>query len=294
MQRRREAEEEETRRWYQGARKAVIRCLFGKQGLGAASVLEPDGRTFEDFTSSKDLAARLEQVEVILGIDPHGDLERMGIAPGERRLVDLSPPRKTVSLNRRGRTLRVTPELVLSSTLGLSRALGDPRKMVRDLMAGSAGKVFRRLQADLKALWRLYQYGCLHGEVRLEWGFLRECLGVGWNIGRLPCLYEVIEEAVKTGDLLEAVLGRTAPGWEDPWSRGIRLRALKYDWKACYREFVAEYAETGERESIPFGEVAAIRPCPGDALPALPAPPSRARPEPGEIAWPDERDDRVS
>jgi hypothetical protein len=289
------AERDGIRRWYGGTRKAVIRCLFGRQGFGAASVLDPDARTFQDFTDPGELSARLEAAEIIFGIDPYGDLERLGMAAGARRLVDLSPPTKTARLNRSGRTLRITPELILRSTLNISRALGDPRKMNKDLKAESPGKVFRRLQADLKALWRLYEYGCLHGGVRLEWGFLRESCWTGWNVGRLPSIDDVIGEAMEKNEPLEAVLGRTAPGWEDPWSRGIRLRAVGYDRKSFSHEFVAEFLGNGGRETIHFSEIAAIRICPKETASPAPAGPSPApKGESDEIHWPDQRDDQVS
>jgi len=296
-EKRKEAEAEETRRWYGRAGKAVLRCLFAQSGFGAASVLDPDSRTFEDFTSAEELAGRLRDAELLLGIDPRSDLERLGLEPGERRFVDLSPPMKTVKLNRRGRQLRVTPELVIRSTLRLSNPLGDPSKLRRYLREGELGKVFRRLQADLKALWRLYEYGCLHGCVLLEWGFLHDSRGVGWNVGRLPRIDGLIEEAREKGHLLEAVLGRTAPGWEDPWSRAEQVRVVEYEWRHRPGEFVAEFPASGVRAMIPFGEVAALRRSSGESASAPPA--RTTRPGEGEaardaFAWPDERDDQVS
>jgi hypothetical protein len=38
----------------------------------------------------------------------------------------------------------------------------------------------RRLEADAKALLALYQYGRLHGAVRLRWGFLDEMIPAPW------------------------------------------------------------------------------------------------------------------
>ena len=202
-----------------------------------------------------------------------------------------------MKLNRRGSMLRVTPELIIQSSLGLSHALGVPSKLEKGLRDGNLGKVFRRLHADLKALWRLYEYGCLHGSVRLEWGFLREWRGVGWNVGRLPRIDEVIEEAEEEGHLLEAVLGRNAPGWKDPWSRAVRFRVVGYDRERWSQEFEAEFPPDGDRGTFPFGEVAAIRRCPEETTPAPPAgtaPAQGADVNRSEFAWPDERDDQVS
>jgi hypothetical protein len=134
--------------------------------------------------------------------------------------------------------------------------------------------------------------------VRLEWGFLRQSWGVGWNVGRLPRIHDVIGEAMEKGEALEAVLGRTAPGWEDPWSRGIRLRVVEYDRKSYAHEFVAEFLDSGGREEIHFSEIAAIRTCLKETKETAATAPAGPMPAPGgdtdEILWPDERDDQVS
>ena len=43
------------------------------------------------------------------------------------------------------------------------------------LRSGADTKFRRRLEADAKSLYGLYQYGRLHGCVRLRWGFLDRC-----------------------------------------------------------------------------------------------------------------------
>lgn len=301
--RKQELERRETRRKYREARKVVLRCFFTRRGFGAASVLDPDARRFHDSTDPAEVAALIERAEIIFGIDPWSDLERLGIEPGERQIVDLSPPMKTVKLNQRRRTLKVTPGLIIGSTLGISRPLGDPSKLNAYLKSGSHGKLFRRLRADLKSLWRLYEYGCLHGRVRLRWGFLDESRGVEWNPGGLPRLCEIVSEAKERGGELEVVLG-SAPGWDDPWSRGMRIRVVELSDELWCRDFVAEFPDLGVRQWIEADEVAAIRPVPekSASLPDRPASPE-PRPAPSseeresggtEIVWPDERPDRVS
>jgi hypothetical protein len=262
--RRRHEEEAEHQRRYRAARKAVIRCVFSRKGFEAATFLDPDRRTFEDVRDPEAAVAHLEACDYVFGIDPWADMERLGMDLSGRTAVDLSPPVKTVGLNKQGRTLRVTPQLIFSATLGLSRALGKPAKLREYLRTGQEGKLFRRLHADVKALWRLYEYGCLHGHVRLRWGFLDNVYGVDWNVGHLPRLYRIFEEAEKTGQELEVVIG-SPPGWEDPWARGIRVRVVKADRYS----FEFDMYEFGGRAVFDEDDIFAVRPWTGEPAPSL-------------------------
>ncbi len=126
---------------------------------------------------------------------------------------------------------------------------------------------------DLKALWRLYECGCLHGFVRLKWGFLDQLLYVSsWRVGHLPKLWDVLPEAARTREILEVVLG-SPPGWEEPWSRGLRVRIL------AVREgdIEVEYADSGERGFIQDYDVFAVRPSPREPAPPFPWPEGGSR-----------------
>ena len=197
--RQREANErEERRRWYAAAEKAVLRAVFEDDRMAMAVVLDPDRRVFEEFRDAEAARIRLARAEVVLGLDPWPDLRHLGVETAGRTLVDLSPPNKTLRLNQRGRTLRIRPDLLIGSTLGHSRPLGDPKALRGYVQGGEHGRLRRRLEADLKSLWRFYEYGCLHRFVRLRWGFLDEGLWVNWNVGRLPTLGELLDEETGT------------------------------------------------------------------------------------------------
>ena len=87
----------------------------------------------------------------------------MNVDPGKRRLAELGPPQKTRQLNRRGRTLTITTALLVQGSCGISRPFGDERTMREYLRSGADTKLRRRLEADAKSLYALYQYGRLHG-----------------------------------------------------------------------------------------------------------------------------------
>ena len=48
-------------------------------------------------------------------------LRALEFEPGERRLAELGPPQKTMQIDRRGRTLRITTSLLIQGSCGISR-----------------------------------------------------------------------------------------------------------------------------------------------------------------------------
>jgi hypothetical protein len=114
--------------------------------------------------------------------------------------------------------LKITTALLVQGSCGITRPLGDEKVLHRYLRDGEHRKLRDRLEADAKSLFALYQYGCLHGAVRLRWGFLDERIHAPWVHPDEPTLYGLMRRAYELGLPLEVVAGKT-PDWEDPWSR---------------------------------------------------------------------------
>ncbi len=96
---------------------------------------------------------------------------------------------------------------------------------------GAETKLRRRLEADARSLYALYQYGRLHGCVRLRWGFLDEMLPAPWVHRDETTLYHLLKDAHERGVPLEVVVG-SAPGWADPWARAQRAYAATDAWQS--------------------------------------------------------------
>jgi hypothetical protein len=161
---------------------------------------------------------RLAAYEIIGATGVRPLLRTLNVDPGDRRLAELGPPQKTRQLNRRGRTLAITTTLLVQGSCGISRPFGDDRTVRGYLQRGEHTKVRRRLEADAKSLLAFYQYGRLHGAVRLRWGFLDEMLPAPWIHRDEPTLHQLLQEAYTRGVSLDVVVG-SVPGWTDPWSR---------------------------------------------------------------------------
>jgi hypothetical protein len=108
--------------------------------------------------------------------------------------------------------------MLIRSSCGLGRPLGDKATLLAYLKGMQKTRFRRRLEADAKALLALYQYGRLHGCIRLRWGFIDETLPAPWVQRDERTLYDLMERSNERDMPLEVVVG-SAPGWEDPWSR---------------------------------------------------------------------------
>ncbi|HEY8516553.1 MAG TPA: hypothetical protein VIS07_13670 [Candidatus Binatia bacterium] len=170
---------------------------------------------------------RLASYDVIIGLDVRALLRGLGFDAGERRVVDLTPPQKSMRLNRRGRTLRITTAMLVWGSCGISRPLADPAKLRGYLRKHDRSRLLRRLVADAKSLFWLYEYGRLHGRVRLRWGFRDVVFTAPWVDPDETRLSDLCRLAIALPAALEVVAG-SAPGWSEPWSRKRRCQVQRY------------------------------------------------------------------
>ncbi|MEK7373067.1 MAG: hypothetical protein AAB265_16590, partial [candidate division NC10 bacterium] len=218
-------------------RRGVLRAVPEAEAPQAISLLDVGTRSIRTFVGSElaAVAGVLADLDLLAGLRVRETLHGLGLDPDRWRLVDLKPPQKSRRINRRGRTLTITPELLISSTTGISRPLGEPARVAQYLAGGETGKLTRRLESDVKALHAFYRYGLLHHCVRLRWGFLDEMFPVDWALPGEPHLHEILEGAKAAGAPVDLVVG-SAPGWADPWSRARRGAILEVEpWQVTVR-----------------------------------------------------------
>ncbi|MBW2524852.1 MAG: hypothetical protein JRI23_11780 [Deltaproteobacteria bacterium] len=208
---------------------------FPAKSPKAVVVVDVAARELRTFSGDElaDVPASLEGFDLIAAIDVRPLLRALGCDPSRFRLADLGPPQKTLTLDRRGRTLKITTELLIQGSCGISKPFGSPAKLRGYLKQGQTARLHRRLESNAKALFALYQYGRLHHGVRLRWGFLDERLHVPWAHWDEPSLRDLFRKAVEQARSVEIVAG-SAPAWSDPWSRAERCEVVRhptfYDW----------------------------------------------------------------
>ena len=206
----------------------VLIHAFPAERPEAIVLLDVGRREITTLVGEEIVRAREDLVsyDIIAAVHVRELLRGLGFEPGERRLAELGPPQKTRQLNKRGRTLRITTRLLVQGSCGINRPFGDAEVMRRYLSGGEHTKLRRRLEADAKSLYALYQYGRLHGAVRLRWGFLDEKIPAPWVHRDEPTLYHLMQQACALRVPLEVVIG-SAPGWTSPWSRAQRAYVEK-------------------------------------------------------------------
>jgi hypothetical protein len=192
--------------------------------------------------------------DIIAAVDVRALLRNLGIEPGERRLGELGPSQKTKQLNKRGRTLKITTSLLVQGSCGIGRPFGDEKVLREYLRSGETTKLRRRLEADAKSLFALYQYGRLHGAVRLRWGFLDQKLPAPWVHRDEPTLYDLMQRAHALGLPLEVVVG-SAPGWADPWSR-VELAYVEKDESGWRPWLVDEQGDAIDVDEVQLARLA--------------------------------------
>ena len=205
---------------------AMTRALlvgFPAKKPRAVVLLDVGRHTIQTFVDDDldELRDRASDYDILGAEDVRALLRTLEIDTDGKRLAELGPPQKSKTLNKRGRTLKITTALLVQGSCGIGRPFGDPKKLAAYLAKGELSKLRRRLEADVKSLYALYEYGRLHGAVRLRWGFLDERIPAPWVHRDERMFYDLENAALEGGQDLEVVVGN-APGWSDPWSRARR------------------------------------------------------------------------
>ena len=254
FEREREARAEEF-----GRMRRVLIHAFPARKPAALVLVDVAERGLDTFVGNEITGAveKLAAYDLIAAIDVRALLRALRFDPGDRRLGELGPPQKTRTLNRSGRTLKITTSLLVRGSCGISRPFGDAKKMREFLDGRELTKLRRRLEADAKSLYAIYQYGRLHGSVRLRWGFLDEHLTVPWVHRDEEKLYHLKDQSYRRGVPLEVVVG-SAPGWADPWSRAqlAHVEKERDDWRSW---LVDEYGSVIPEDEIQLARLSGRR-----------------------------------
>ena len=240
------------------AKRRALLYGFPRSAPVAVALLDVEERSIETFVGPE-LAAldqRLAEFEIIGAMDVRAVLRSLGFDPGDRRLAELGPPQKTKKLNKRGRTLKITSELLIQGSCGISRPFGDEAKLESYLQSGQDGKARRRLESSVKSLFALYEYGRLHRVVRLRWGFLSDSIPAPWVHRDEPSLYDLKRSALKAGRPLEVVVG-SPPGWAEPWARG-RMVYVKPGARGWSSFLVDEHGEVIDEDDVQRARVVGV------------------------------------
>jgi hypothetical protein len=202
------------------ARRHAVLAAFPRDAPEAVAVVDVEAHTCALTLHPKagEVAAMLDGFDALCGLDVREQLRVLGVEVGTRRVLELGATQKGRTLNRAGRTLRITPAMLIQSSCGIARPLGEGTKLRGYVREAQWAKLARRVEADGKSLAAMFTYGRLHGAMRLRWGFLDEWVSTNWTEFDDPHRLQALKrDAHAQGRPLEVVLHTAA--WEAPWSR---------------------------------------------------------------------------
>ncbi len=202
--------------------RALIHGFHVDDQLVAITLLDLDQRSIETLHDESvfSVVSKLNKYSVLIGLNPRRLLDGLGIRDVlPWRLIDLAHHPKSKQINKSGRKLAINTELLITSSTGISKPLGDSIKMHDYWRNAKQTALAKRLESDAKSLFAFYSYGSLHNSIRLRWGFLSEGYLAEWGVPGEPSLYDFLKQKMIAGEPIEFVRG-TAPGWSEPWSRG--------------------------------------------------------------------------
>ncbi|MEZ4410287.1 MAG: hypothetical protein R3A52_27980 [Polyangiales bacterium] len=232
--RRRWDEQKAALRAERDAWKRALIATYPQQSPRVAALLDVSTRAVETFVGPEldALVQRLGGYDSLGAVDVRGTLRGLGFDPETRHLAELAPSQKTLTLPS-GEVLKITLDLIARGTCGLARPFGDPAKTRERLAAGDFAWLRRRLAADLTSLYAVYQYGRLHGSVRVRTGWVDAMIAAPWKHRDERSFYEMQRTALERGARIEVVLDR-APSLDAPWERGetMRVMAGAQPWEA--------------------------------------------------------------
>lgn len=211
-----------------------------------------DIRSYHLPESRADGVEALKQFSTVAGLNPKHILVSLGLDCEGFSLVDLSQHAKSKTVNKSGRKIKITTDLLITSSCGISRPFGDSKKMHEYIKNGQTLKLKARAEANAKSLFWFDHYARLHGHAFLRWGFLQENVETRFISYSNRSLRSVIISAIEQNLALEVVCG-TAPGWENPWARAIKVLPLK-DRKYFF-DLITENGESLPAEQIQLARV---------------------------------------
>ena len=186
---------------YLNARRAVIRAVPGHGAPRAIALFDPGSGDCHAMCGPAIAtgAAMLSDFDVLIGMNPRGMLEGLGLDPARWRTVDIRPPVREIPFAPRSRPVPITAEMLFRHTLGLAHRLVTDGQ-VRHHLASRMSKPFAiGLEDDATVLFLLYRYGALHRRVRVEHRGRERFLPVDWTLPGEPTLDDILAGAKSSG-----------------------------------------------------------------------------------------------
>jgi hypothetical protein len=244
-------------------RRAVVHIVAVNSAPRAAAVIDAAARSSRLFIGDalSGLAGYLEEFEFLAGVDLRSSLRLLGLDPDRWWLAELRPTQRTFRPSER-EAVKVSLSAVVQATTGKGRVPGDTSVWESLLAARSTTRLAARLEQDAQALFALYEYGALHGGVRVRSRAGDSLLPVGWSMRGDAHVGDMVDAATRQWLPVQVVVGRAAE-LADPWPLARTVTIVERDRRALY------IREDDEVRPLDPADIRAIRLPPGAAAPTV-------------------------
>ena len=244
-------------------RRALLHVVAIEGTVRAAAVIDAATREQRLFVGEevRDLAAHLNAFEFLAGVDVRSSLRFVGLDPDRWWLAELRPTQRTFRPSER-EAVKVSLSAVVHATTGKSRVPGDTSVWGPLLAAGSTTRLAARLEQDAEALFALYEYGALHGGVRMRNRARDSLLPVGWSMRGDAHIGDIMDASTRQWLPVQIVVGRPSD-LADPWPLASTVTIVERDRHVLY------VREHDELRPLDPADIRAMRLPPGSAAPTV-------------------------
>ena len=211
------------------ARRALVHVVMGDGLARAAAVIEVGTREQRLFIGEQlaDLPDHLRAFGFLAGVDIRPSLRSVGLDPDRWWLAELRPIQRTFRPGDR-EAVAVSLPAVIHATAGRRGVPGDPGVWQPLFRARSTTRLVARLEEEAQALFALYEYGALHGGVRVRRRPGERLLPVAWSLRGDPDFASLVSASIRHWVPVEVVVGPSI-GLADPWPAAITVTVVERD-----------------------------------------------------------------
>jgi hypothetical protein len=250
---------EEARR----VRRALVHIVAVDGVARAAAVIDAAVREQRLFVGDamSDLPAHLDAFEFLAGVDLRPSLRVVGLDPDRWWLAELRPTQRTIRPSDQG-AVPVSLQAVVQATTGKRGVPVDANAWKPLVAAQSTTRLANRLEAEAQALFALYEYGALHGGVRIRRRPGDRLLPVAWTLRGDADLHDIVSASVRHWLPVEIAVGPSAD-LVDSWRDATTVTIVERDRDVYF------VRQGDEVRALDSSDIRAIRLSPGSATPEV-------------------------
>lgn len=225
----RDEEEQQAVAEARSARRALVHIITVDGLPRAAAVIDAETHAQRLFLDALmvDLPACLDAFDFLAGVDVRSSLRSVGVEPDRWWLAELRPVQRTFRPSDQ-RAVAVDLPAIVRATAGAGGVPADLAVWKRLLAGRSASRLASRLEVEAQALFALYQFGALHGGVRVRRRPDERLLPVSWSLRGDPDFEAFVRASIRRWVPVDIVVG-PATSLADPWAAASTVTIVERD-----------------------------------------------------------------